>query len=180
MDRRKLLKSIGALGLAPLLPNAAFALPATNTASATIATEAFSRSYQLAEMLVRSHNKCSTAMLERLLCVDAGTASAVKSELLKRGVIGINANAYGIHTATKPFQEVGLLNSQPPTERISEAVKKQVEESFSEHDENLKRNENPEQAATENTEEFEDEPLAEEETSIEDVLDKDTQTIDPA
>jgi len=99
MKRRTFLQSIGALGLSPMVP-APF-LNAAPAAAATVAKD----TYQWAEMIVRAHNKCNLGMLQRLLQIDNTTASALKSELLKNGVISAQANAYGMHTAVKPLYE---------------------------------------------------------------------------
>jgi hypothetical protein len=120
MKRRNLLKSMGALSLMPLVPS----LPASALASAapTVATASVSgHTYKWAEMIVRAHNKCSPGMLERLLKVDGATASALKSQLLEKGVISAQANSFGIHSAVKPLYEGAFVK---PSSQISKGLKK--------------------------------------------------------
>lgn len=120
MKRRNLLKSIGAMGLMPLVPS----LPGSALASTvpTVATASVSgHTYKWAEMIVRAHNKCSPGMLERLLKVDAATASALKSQLLEKGVINAQANSFGIHSAVKPLYEGAFVK---PSSHISKGLKK--------------------------------------------------------
>lgn len=124
MKRRNLLKSIGALTIMPLIP----ALPATaitgGVQSATTATIS-GQTYKWAEMIVRAHKKCSPGMLERLLKVDAATASALKTQLLEKGVISAQANSFGIHQAVKPLYEGAFVR---PSSQISNGLKKANEE----------------------------------------------------
>lgn len=122
MKRRSLLKSIGALGIAPLMPS----LPASALASPIPAVSAgvSSHTYKWAEMIVRAHNKCSPGMLERLLKVDAATASALKAQLLEKGVISAHANAFGIHTASKPLYEGAFMR---PSSQIKQGLQKASE-----------------------------------------------------
>ncbi len=119
MKRRSLLKSIGALGIMPLVPSLpASALAGTTpTAAATVS----SHTYKWAEMIVRAHKKISPGMLERLLKVDAATASALKSQLLEKGVISAHANSFGIHSAVKPLYEGAFMK---PSSQLSNGLKK--------------------------------------------------------
>lgn len=138
MKRRSLLKYIGALGLMPLVPS----LPASALAgSAPAATLAVStHNYKWAEMIVRAHNKCSPGMLERLLKVDPATASALKSQLLEKGVISAQANSFGIHSAVKPLYEGAFVR---PSSQLSKGLKKANEEldKLIDDDETLPKNE---------------------------------------
>lgn len=109
MKRRSFLKSIGALGLTPMMP-----IPAL-TASPAAATVVAKDTYMWAETIVRAHNKCNLGMLQRLLQIDNATASAIKSKLLENGVISAHANAYGMHTAVKPLYEGAFMR---PTSEI--------------------------------------------------------------
>ncbi len=115
MNRRNLLKSIGALGVMPMIPVSSI-IPA---ASATTAVS--SHTYKWAEMIVRAHKKISPGMLERLLKVDSATASALKSQLLEKGVISAQANSFGIHSAVKPLYEGAFMR---PSSEISKGIKK--------------------------------------------------------
>lgn len=73
---------------------------------------------------MRAHNKCSPGMLERLLKVDAATASALKAQLLEKGVISAHANAFGIHTASKPLYEGAFMR---PSSQIKQGLQKASE-----------------------------------------------------
>lgn len=119
MKRRSLLKSLGALGVMPLVPS----LPASALASTTPAASAAisGQTYKWAEMIVRAHKKISPGMLERLLKVDTATAAALKSQLLEKGVISANANSFGIHSAVKPLYEGAFMR---PSSEISNGLKK--------------------------------------------------------
>lgn len=134
MKRRSLLKSLGALGVMPLvpsLPTSALASAAPTVANASVS----SHTYKWAEMIVRAHNKCSPGMLERLLKVDGATASALKSQLLEKGVISANANSFGIHSAVKPLYEGAFVR---PSSQISKGLKKvneKIDEMMHEEDE---------------------------------------------
>lgn len=138
MKRRSLLKSLGAMGVMPLMPS----LPASALARTTPAATAVAsgQTYKWAEMIVRAHNKCSPGMLERLLKVDTATASALKSQLLEKGVINAQANSFGIHSAVKPLYEGAFMR---PSSEISNGFKKVNEtlDKMMEDEEELAENE---------------------------------------
>lgn len=119
MKRRSLLKSIGAMSVMPLMPT----FPASALASATpaVAASVTPHTYQWAEMIVRAHKKCSPGMLERLLKVDAATASALKSKLLENGIINAQANSFGIHSAVKPLYEGAFVR---PSSQLKNGIQK--------------------------------------------------------
>ncbi len=118
MKRRNLLKSIAALGAMPMLPMSSL-VPATAATTTTVTASA--HTYKWAEMIVRAHRKCSPGMLERLLKVDAATASALKTQLLEKGVISAQANAFGIHSAINPLYEGAFVR---PSSQITKGLKK--------------------------------------------------------
>ncbi len=121
MDRRSFLKSIGATALLPALPIPAGSLAAQSSVAA--GTAAFSQhTYQWAEMIVRAHNKCNLGLLQRSLQVDATAASALKQALIKNGIVHAQANAYGIHTATKPLYEGAFMSVSEASEKVIEAA----------------------------------------------------------
>jgi hypothetical protein len=119
MKRRNLLKSIAAIGAIPMIPMSSLVSAAPATGAATVTASA--HTYKWAEMIVRAHKKCSPGMLERLLKVDAATASALKSQLLEKGVISAQANSFGIHSAVKPLYEGAFMR---PSSEISKGLKK--------------------------------------------------------
>lgn len=121
MNRRNFLKSIGATALLPAIPMPAMATAAQAPVAASAA--AFSQhTYQWAEMIVRAHNKCNLGLLQRSLQLDATAASALKQALIKNGIVTAQANAYGIHTATKPLYEGAFMSVSETTEKVIEAV----------------------------------------------------------
>lgn len=127
MKRRNFLKSIGASALLPImptLPSAAIVTPVT------AAAPAFSNhTYQWAEMIVRAHNKCNLGLLQRSLHIDASAASALKSKLIENGVVNAQANAYGIHKATKPLYEEAFMKVSDTAEKAIEKVTELIEDS---------------------------------------------------
>jgi len=138
MKRRSLLKSLGALGVMPMVPS----LPASALASSIPAATATvsAHHYKWAEMIVRAHNKISPGMLERLLKVDAATASALKSQLLEKGVISAQANTFGIHSAVKPLYEGAFMR---PSSQLSNGLQKANEllDEMMEDEETVQENE---------------------------------------
>ena len=118
MKRRDLLKSIAAMGAMPMLPMSSL-VPATAATTTTVSASA--HTYKWAEMIVRAHRKCSLGMLERLLKVDTATASALKTQLLEKGVISAQANSFGIHSAVNPLYEGAFVR---PSSQITKGLKK--------------------------------------------------------
>jgi len=122
MKRRNLLKSLGAVGALPLVPSLPVSTMTTAPANATNAVATVSEhTYKWAEMIVRAHSKCTPGMLERLLQVDTQTASALKSQLLKNGIINAKANAFGVHAAVNPLYEGAFVR---PSSQISKGLEK--------------------------------------------------------
>ena len=117
---KKLLQAIAATAFVPALPNITFAK------TATVAGEAVNpATYKWAEMIVRAHNQSSVGMLQRLLHLDAGAASAMQSELVNRGVLVPIANEFGIHTAVKPLYEGAFVKPHSPPKQSPAISKKQ-------------------------------------------------------
>ena len=109
MKRRRFLQSFAALAASPFIPSmGAGALAVGKTSAATPAVSA--HAYQWAEVIVRAHKTSSLAMLQRHLRIDVAAAKAVQSQLIRNGVIGAQANAYGIYKATNPLFD-GLIQS---------------------------------------------------------------------
>lgn len=100
MKRRIFLQSLGAAALTPALPVSALA---NLVPSAKLAVDP--ATYKWAETIVRAHNQSSVGMLQRLLHLDAGAATAMQNELVRKGVLVSKANSFGIHTAVKPLYE---------------------------------------------------------------------------
>ncbi len=123
MDRRNFLKSVGATALLPAIPVPAGVL--AQAAPAATAAPAFTaHTYQWAEMIVRAHNKCNLGLLQRSLRIDATAAAALKESLIKNGIVAAQANAYGIHTATKPLYEGAFMSVSDTVEKASELAEK--------------------------------------------------------
>lgn len=166
MDRRKFLKSVGATALLPAIPAPAVAM--TPVASATVAAPFSAHTYQWAEMIVRAHNKCNLGLLQRSLRIDAGAASALKESLIKNGIISAQANAYGIHTATKPLYE-GAFMSVSDTVEKAKNVAEQVSEYLETDDEEIENT----QANSDQEKESENRDLENEMESVSDVSQND-------
>ena len=129
MDRRQFLKSLGALGLTPLVPAPAMAL-APAPAVAVSAS-----SYKWAEAIVRSHSTVNFGMVERLLGLDTKAAAALKSQLVENGVMSAARTAHGMHTAAKPLYQELLPRSKSVIdnagEKLQEVLDQPVEEETS-------------------------------------------------
>lgn len=80
--------------------------------------------YQWAEMIVRAHNKCNLGLLQRSLRIDASAAEALRQSLIRNGIVTAQANAYGIHTATKPLYEGAFMNVSEAGKQLAETVEK--------------------------------------------------------
>ncbi len=113
------MQSLGAAALLPAIPVQPFAV--TAIASSTAAPAFSAHTYQWAEMIVRAHNKCNIGLLRRSLHIDATVAEALKSSLIRNGVVHAHANAYGIHKATAPLYEGAFMN-------VSDTVKNAANE----------------------------------------------------
>jgi len=106
MNRREFTKGLAALGVTPALP-----LPALAKA-APIAGMATDPMYVWAQFITRVHDKCSPAMLSRLLKLETSHAEGLYADLLKNGVIG-PANSFGISRATDPlYQEYAKIGAK--------------------------------------------------------------------
>ena len=123
MNRRSFLKSATALGLSPLLPKSALAIPSGMT----------SAGYRTAERWVRAHQSCSLTMLQRHLQLDSIGAQALRSSLVSNGVLSAQANAYGIHTVTQPLFRGAFLNSVSGLKDGAQLLRKAANQLFS-HD----------------------------------------------
>lgn len=118
MQRRTLLKSLGALAAAPMLPS----LPLASPHAAAMTTSAVDAStYKWAEMIVRAHNKCTPAMLQRLIGLSPANAAALQAEFLAKGVIGAPSQ-FGIHQATKPLWQGAFPKPHVQTKKAVEMV----------------------------------------------------------
>ena len=95
MNRRQFTFGLGALAAAPSAPLAAI-LPQSGAASSV----AFGH-FNLAKVIAKSHNRCSSEMLMRHLKVGPEIAAEVQSLLLKKGVITPPSLA-GISSAINP------------------------------------------------------------------------------
>ena len=122
MDRRSFIKSIGAAGLLPALPIPSFAVAPVAASPAVSA-----HTYQWAELIVRAHNKFSPGMLQRSLRIDSAAASVLKEQLIKNGVLSAQANAYGIHAATKPLYEGAFISVSETAEKLGQVTNKASE-----------------------------------------------------
>lgn len=161
MKRRNFLLSAGAAGLLPNLPfsNLAAAAPAPTIAAPTVFTD---HTYKWAEIIVRAHNRCNLGLLQRSLQVDEAVAKALKSSLIENGIVHAQANAYGIHKATKPLYEGAFASvgetAQKTVETVvqkaSDAVENSVHTDLSDQTDTLDHNSDPDTGAIENDSEI--------------------------
>lgn len=79
-----------------------------------------------AETIVRAHNSCTTAMLQRHLHLDAGVAQLLKNKLIADGVVVGQANAYGIHKAVKPLYDKAFMKPLVTRKAVVDTVAKAV------------------------------------------------------
>jgi len=121
MKRRSLLKSLGAVGLLPLVP--------TSTLGALTTVPA--GTYKWAETIVRAHNSCNLAMLQRHLKLDLAMAKSVQAQLIRNGIISANANAYGIHAASNPLFRGAFLQSGKTLRETKELAHKVIKKAVS-------------------------------------------------
>lgn len=97
MNRRHFLQAIGALAAAPAISPLMPATAGTGVVTVPAAT------LRWAEVIVRAHKSCTPAMLQRTLSVSPAVAEAVQSKLIANGVLGAQANAWGMYRATNPL-----------------------------------------------------------------------------
>lgn len=136
MNRRSFTASLAALFAAPALPAVASLAPAT-AVTQTTATQ-----YATAKLLVRAHNSCSPAMLQRLMRVESAIARELNALLFDRGVISA-AGAQGSSIALNPLNTncipneamrasnfaQKMQNAKARLEKVSKALKQaEVEE----------------------------------------------------
>ena len=98
MNRRTLLKSLGAVAAVPFLPG----LGAMQPAAAAVTFDA--RTIKWAELIARAHNKSSPAMLQRLMQMPLERATALHGELVRSGVVRAQL-VNGVQRAAKPLWE---------------------------------------------------------------------------
>ncbi|MEL6504329.1 MAG: hypothetical protein AAFQ10_07705 [Pseudomonadota bacterium] len=120
MNRRRFLQSLAALSAAPALPTMpAFAVPLPVTVNPA--------TYRWAETIVRAHNSCNVAMLQRHLRIDLAAAEALKDQLLRNGIISAQANGYGIHKAVKPLFEGAFPKPSVSFDELAEKAMRQLD-----------------------------------------------------
>ncbi|MEM9732702.1 MAG: hypothetical protein AAF903_04340 [Pseudomonadota bacterium] len=96
MNRRRFLQNLATLAAVP-------ALPSVTALAISPAVQVNPATYRWAETIVRAHNSCNVAMLQRHLRIDLAAAEALREQLMRNGVIAAQANSYGIHKAVKPL-----------------------------------------------------------------------------
>ena len=114
MNRRSFTASLAALFAVPTLPAAASVTPVGVSAAATT-------HYTTAKLLARAHNRCSPAMLQRLLRVESAVATELNAMLLKRGVISA-ASAQGTSMAVHPLNTHCITNEAMQTSNIMQKM----------------------------------------------------------
>ena len=84
-------------------------MPAAGSLAPVSAAPTAASHYATAKLLARAHNRCSPAMLQRLLRVDSAIATELNGMLLKRGVIS-TVGAQGVSMATAPLNTHCMTN----------------------------------------------------------------------
>ena len=115
MNRRSFTASLAALFAVPALPAGASLVPAAAPQTAV-------SHYTTAKLLARAHNRCSPAMLQRLLRVDSAIATELNAMLLKRGVISA-AGAQGVSMATAPLNTHCITNEAMRASNVAQKLK---------------------------------------------------------
>ena len=127
MNRREFTKKMMAAAVAPALPIPALAKTAPG---ATMAKDSM---YIWANVISRVHNKCSPAMLTRLLHIEPAHGAQLYTQLMADGAITA-PNAYGLSQSTDPLYQnfasvpghgpksVGDIN-KPNKDKVLESVK---------------------------------------------------------
>ena len=123
MNRRSFIRSLGAASLLPMIPVPTFVA----SASAAVTPAISAHTYKWAELIVRAHNKFSPGMLQRSLRIDSATAHVLKEQLIQNGILSAQANAYGIHAATKPLYEGAFVSVSETADTISQVATKASE-----------------------------------------------------
>jgi hypothetical protein len=126
MKRRQFLQSLAAVGAVPLMPSLASGAMAVGNSSAA-APVVSAQAYKWAEVIVRAHKTSSLAMLQRHLRVDAAAANALQNQLIRNGVIGAQANAYGLYQATNPLFDGAFPKSDKIVQKAVKLVQQNVE-----------------------------------------------------
>ena len=130
MKRRQFLKSFAALGVAPMVSSmggGALALGKVSAGAPAVNAQA----YQWAEVIVRAHKTSSLAMLQRHLKVDAAAAKALQNQLIRNGVIGAQANAYGLYQAKNPLFDGAFPKSTDVVTKTLDLVRENLDVSES-------------------------------------------------
>lgn len=116
MNRREFTKGLVAAGMTPALPIKSLAK------AAPVAKIAKDSMYFWAHFVTRVHNKCSPAMLTRLLKLEPAQSEKIYADLLADGAI-TPADAFGISRATDPlYQQFATVTGHGP--KISSASDK--------------------------------------------------------
>ncbi len=118
MNRREFTFRMAAVAATPALPVPALA---ANFEPSKRATQV----YRWAEVISRSHNKCSPEMLQRLLKIDGTVANELQRMLLDKGVITNAVN--GISMATKPLNTNCVPKQALKPTNINQSIRKAVD-----------------------------------------------------
>ena len=133
MKRRTFTTGLAALTAAPALP-----LASTTVSQATSAQMA------TAKMLARAHNRCSPAMLARLMRIDAGLATELHLTLFRQGVItaagadGTSMAIIPINTNCVPKQALKPTNLIQKARELNTKLGEVLQETGSEHSDQAK------------------------------------------
>lgn len=170
MNRRSFTFGLGALAAAPAvpIPSLAKAMPAITPAALEY--------FDWAKMIVRAHNKCSPAMLQRLLKLEPTMALEVQSALLKEGVItmpGLNGMSEAVDPMYRDvFRNAGGTDiSQADAAPEAKDPKLSTQEG-SEPEENEDATDDPVPASHADAEELPGDLVASDDRSCEDIVEE--------
>ena len=107
----------------PSLASGAMVVGNSSAAAPAVSAQA----YKWAEVIVRAHKTSSLAMLQRHLRVDAAAANALQNQLIRNGVIGAQANAYGLYQSTNPLFDGAFPKSDKIVQKAVKLAQHNVE-----------------------------------------------------
>lgn len=112
MNRRTFTASLAALFAAPAVPL---------TVSPAVASSGAASHFATAKLLARAHNRCSPAMLQRLLRVDEAVALELNAMLFNKGVIS-SAGVHGTAMAINPLNTHCITNEAMRASNIAQKL----------------------------------------------------------
>ncbi len=126
MKRRQFIKTLAAVGAAPVISSVSGGALALGKMS-TVVPAVNAYTYKWAEVIVRAHKTSSLAMLQRHLKIDASAAKVLQNQLIRNGVIGANANGYGLYQAKNPLFDGAFPKPANVVQRAPDLVRENLD-----------------------------------------------------